>query len=119
MIHASLFHKESGFVRKMAVSRAGHVPLRDKVWDVSVGRVPLWDSILRGTCPARDRVSRAGDAGENPALGGGDIGESPTVGECQTNVYRLQIKDVRFRLENGDSNTRIHTIRNSSVNYYP
>jgi hypothetical protein len=69
--------------------------------------------------PLRDRVSRAGDAGENPALGGGDIGESPTVGECQTNVYGLQLKDVRFRLENGYSNARIYTIRNSSVNYYP
>ena len=72
-----------------------------------------------GHVPLMDRVSRAGDAGENPALGGGDIGESPTVGECQTNVYGLQLKDVRFCLENGDSNARIHTIRNSSVNYYP
>ena len=93
-----------------------------------MGRVPLWDRSIRvtksrvsreGHVPLRDRVSRAGDAGENPALGGGDIGESPTVGECQTNVYRLLLTEVRFCLENGDSNARIHTIRNSSVNYYP
>ena len=65
--------------------------------------------------------------GECPAINVGDVGESPTVGvyptinvgEYQTIVYQLQLTDVRFCLENGDSNARIHTIRNSSVNYYP